>query len=498
MAWNGSGGHDRVHNWVADRNAAINITASRMDAEFDDVSTALENCVTRDGQNSPSANLPMNNLHHTGVSNATGLTQYAAADQVVKGTLLHAATASAAGTDTYLVSLAISPGAYSRGQVFSFIPDVANTGACSVNFNSIGAGNIKLINGNDPYDGAIQISKDVVVRYDGTNFILMNPYNFTDLAGIVVSTAAEINTLALSGVTNADLVKLHAVTSTAAELSKLAGTPAGLTATEIGYLDGVTSALQTQIDSKVNASAVSAFGFTLIDDADAATALTTLGLTTTAAEINIIDGDTAATATTIVDADRVVLNDAGIMKQVAVTDVDTYISATAKTLTNKTLTSPVLNGSLSGTAIGRDALVYNSGSISVPNITNTVITFDSEDHDTDNIHDTVTNNSRLTVPSGVIKIKLSLKIEFLTNSTGNREVYVRKNNLTTYTGFMYATQIPITSTSTTTFSSICMTSPPLDVIAGDYFEVFAFQNSGGAINVKGGNSGSWFSMEIIK
>lgn len=41
-----------------------------------------------------------------------------------------------------------------------------------------------------------------------------------------------------------------AVTPTAAELNKLTGTPAGLTATELGYVDGVTSAIQTQLDAK--------------------------------------------------------------------------------------------------------------------------------------------------------------------------------------------------------------------------------------------------------
>jgi hypothetical protein len=41
-----------------------------------------------------------------------------------------------------------------------------------------------------------------------------------------------------------------AVTPTAAELNKLAGTPAGLTSTELGYVDGVTSAIQTQLDGK--------------------------------------------------------------------------------------------------------------------------------------------------------------------------------------------------------------------------------------------------------
>jgi len=51
------------------------------------------------------------------------------------------------------------------------------------------------------------------------------------------------------------------------------------------------------------------------------------GVTSTAAELNIIDGGTSATSTTIVDADRVILNDAGTMKQVAVTDIKTYTNA---------------------------------------------------------------------------------------------------------------------------------------------------------------------------
>ena len=49
----------------------------------------------------------------------------------------------------------------------------------------------------------------------------------------------------------------------------------------------------------------------------------------TAAELNIMDGDTSATSTTIADADRLVLNDAGTMVQVAVTDIKTYIGAGA-------------------------------------------------------------------------------------------------------------------------------------------------------------------------
>ena len=58
-----------------------------------------------------------------------------------------------------------------------------------------------------------------------------------------------------------------------------------------------------------------------------------------------MDGGTSPTSTTIVNADRVVLNDDGTMKQVAVTDLDTYISSTTKTLTNKTWNGNVLEKS---------------------------------------------------------------------------------------------------------------------------------------------------------
>ena len=50
-------------------------------------------------------------------------------------------------------------------------------------------------------------------------------------------------------------------------------------------------------------------------------------ITSTAAELNIIDGNTSATSTTLADADRFVTNDNGTMKQVALTDVKTYLTS---------------------------------------------------------------------------------------------------------------------------------------------------------------------------
>ena len=50
-------------------------------------------------------------------------------------------------------------------------------------------------------------------------------------------------------------------------------------------------------------------------------------ITSTAAEINILDGGNNASSVTLVDADRIIVNDNGTMKQVAVSALNTYTSA---------------------------------------------------------------------------------------------------------------------------------------------------------------------------
>jgi hypothetical protein len=49
------------------------------------------------------------------------------------------------------------------------------------------------------------------------------------------------------------------------------------------------------------------------------------GATVSTSELNIMDGDTSATSTTLALADRMVMNDAGVMKQVALSDLVTFL-----------------------------------------------------------------------------------------------------------------------------------------------------------------------------
>lgn len=75
--------------------------------------------------------------------------------------------------------------------------------------------------------------------------------------GITGSTDTDSLTYKLTNTSQSDPGHKHTlatgatdVTSTAVELNVLSGIPATLTATELGYVDGVTSAIQTQINAK--------------------------------------------------------------------------------------------------------------------------------------------------------------------------------------------------------------------------------------------------------
>ena len=60
-------------------------------------------------------------------------------------------------------------------------------------------------------------------------------------------------------------------------------------------------------------------------------------ITSTAAELNLMDGGTSAGTTAVAGGDGLVTNDAGTMRQTTVDTFDTYLAGTTKTLTNKTI-----------------------------------------------------------------------------------------------------------------------------------------------------------------
>jgi hypothetical protein len=60
MAFDGNGTFLRIMNWVLDAAGGIKIKADRHDQQDDDFAAGLTNCITKDGQTQPTADLPMN------------------------------------------------------------------------------------------------------------------------------------------------------------------------------------------------------------------------------------------------------------------------------------------------------------------------------------------------------------------------------------------------------------------------------------------------------
>jgi hypothetical protein len=81
MPFNGNGVFNRIMNWVNDAANSIPITASRTDTDSNDIAQGLTNCVTRDGQSPPLADLPMGGFKFTNVANAAANNQWVALGQ---------------------------------------------------------------------------------------------------------------------------------------------------------------------------------------------------------------------------------------------------------------------------------------------------------------------------------------------------------------------------------------------------------------------------------
>lgn len=80
------------------------------------------------------------------------------------------------GTDTYTATVTPTPASYVTGFTIHFKPDVANTGACTINLNSLGAKNIKTQAIADPVDNTLVANGIYVLVYDGTQFQIVQSY----------------------------------------------------------------------------------------------------------------------------------------------------------------------------------------------------------------------------------------------------------------------------------------------------------------------------------
>jgi hypothetical protein len=104
----------------------------------------------------------------TGATNSVPPSELAATQQ--SGTFIYAGASDV--SDTYTANLTPAITAYTTGMLVRIKFTTANTGACTINLNGLGAKSIKTESGADPQDADIAAGSTRDLKYDGTNFVL--------------------------------------------------------------------------------------------------------------------------------------------------------------------------------------------------------------------------------------------------------------------------------------------------------------------------------------
>ncbi len=127
----------------------------------------------------------------SGVLSVEGVAQYSS---LTKADALEAAlfAADAGANDTYAITLSPAITAYVTGAHYRFMANTANTGACTININTVGAKSIKKAAGGittDPADNDIRSGQWVDLVYDGTNMQMQSTLGNAAAGGSVATDA---------------------------------------------------------------------------------------------------------------------------------------------------------------------------------------------------------------------------------------------------------------------------------------------------------------------
>jgi hypothetical protein len=150
------------------------------------------------------------------------------------------ACVDAAVNDTYACSLTPALASYATGQVVWFKANTANTGAATVNFNSLGAKTIKKVAGGITTDLAtndIRAGQWVAVIYDGTNMQMLSASGLADAGGTVTSVSGTANQIEVATGTTTPVLSLPAAITAPGTLAVTTSLTvgSGTAVTRIGY-----------------------------------------------------------------------------------------------------------------------------------------------------------------------------------------------------------------------------------------------------------------------
>jgi len=154
------------------------ISSTAFNALTSDLATGLTTALTKDGQTTPTANIPMGTYKITGLGAGTNATDAAQYGQLQAGATT---IATVTGTDTLTGTLTPAIAAYATGNLFSFVAANTNTGAATINLNGLGAKSITKFGSTALAAGDILSGQIHLIEYDGTRFQLLNPNSLSSI-----------------------------------------------------------------------------------------------------------------------------------------------------------------------------------------------------------------------------------------------------------------------------------------------------------------------------
>lgn len=179
------------------------ISSTAFNALTADLATGLSTCITKDGQTTPSANIPMGGFKITNLANGTNATDAVNFSQLQSSAAKYL---TVSGTDTITAGLTPALTVYTTGDTFSFVVANTNTTAVTINIDSLGAKAITRDGSTALTAGDLVAGEVVMIVYDGTRFQVINPNAFTNLkvsGTLDVTGATTVGNLSVTGTVGA-------------------------------------------------------------------------------------------------------------------------------------------------------------------------------------------------------------------------------------------------------------------------------------------------------
>ena len=135
---------------------------------------------------------------------------------------------------------------------------------------------------------------------------------------------------------------------------------------------------------------------------------------------------------------------------------------------------------------------YRGSNQSIADSTFEYMILGAEQFDTNGMHSNATDNSRIAAITDGIYLAIG-QVTFVANATGTRKGIIRKNAAgAPGSGTAWGVTVADASPASQVTSLQVVSLVPLG--AGDYVELFVWQDSGGALNLEGGAELNWLQL----